>query len=214
MGIKLVHSKAGRPEGRGKIERYFQFVGSSFKPEAYDLINAGKIQTLEQLNRYFQIWLDSFYHERRHGETKQSPKTSFEENEHPLVYPSVDEIKEAFLWEEARKVDKTGCISFQGNRYEVEQNLVGKEITIRFNPYELEHLQIWEKGKRYKDALPLNVHRNIDRRIEKESDTETEPQNRSGLNYLELTEPQYEKRKKEQLGKMSYSKLMGENQYD
>jgi putative transposase len=211
LGIKLVHSKAGRPQGRGKIERFFQFVDSSFKPEAYDLIESEKIKTIEQLNRYFHIWLDMMYHERKHGETKQTPKDRFELNDQTLVYPTIEEIKEAFLWEENRKVDKTGCIRFQNNLYEVEQELVGKTVTLRFDPQDLSSIEVWYEGKQYTNAAHLHLQRHIHDKINislVESDLELS----SGLNYLELAGPGHKEKQKEKRGKMSYSTLLnGEN---
>lgn len=60
LGIKLSHSTPRRPQGRGKIERFFQFVDSSFKPEAYDLIESGRIRSIEELMEWHsQIALHS-----------------------------------------------------------------------------------------------------------------------------------------------------------
>lgn len=206
LGIKLSHSKPGRPEGRGKLERFFQFVDSSFKVEAYDLIESGKIQTIEELNHYFQIWLDTFYHERKHGETKQTPRERFEENDHPLVFPTLEEMKQAFLWEEKRKVDKTGCISFQNNKYEVDSELSGSEIIVRYDPIDLNHLEVWHDGKNFGLANALEVHRTIDRRFVVEEETQDEI--KTQLNFLELILPEHEKKKKEQLGRLSYSSII------
>lgn len=163
---------------------------------------------MEQLNQYFQIWLDSFYHERRHGETKQSPKHRFEENENPLLFPTLDDIKQAFMWEEKRKVDRTGCVSFQQNKYEVEQELVGQEVTLRYNPFDLTCIQIWYEGKEFLNATPLDVHRNIDKRVENEKNEISIANELSGLNFLELSQPEHKKQKKEKLGKLSYSRLL------
>jgi transposase InsO family protein len=33
LGFHLVHSRPGEPEGRGKIEKFFQYVDRSFKPK-------------------------------------------------------------------------------------------------------------------------------------------------------------------------------------
>jgi len=165
LGIKLSHSKPGRPEGSGNIERFFQFVDSSFKPEAYDLIETRKIVTVEQLNQYYKMWLDMLYHERIHGETKQSPRQRFEESGHPLTYPTLEELKDAFLWEETRKVDKASCIHFQTNIYEVDESLIGKVVTLRYDPLNLVNIQVWYEGKYHGDAAAVNLQRNWDDRL-------------------------------------------------
>jgi putative transposase len=206
LGIKLSHSTPRRPQGRGKIERFFQFVDSSFKPEAYDLIESGRIQSIEQLNRYFHIWKESIYHERKQGETKQTPKQRWEECEQPTVSVSFDELKKAFYWEEERKVDKAGCISFQGNKYEVESQLVGEYITIRFNPNDLENLEVWFDGKQFESAIPLNLSRPKHEKAASEELIQMSEE--SGLNFLELTAPSHETKLKEKRGVLSYQSLV------
>ncbi|WP_299095687.1 DDE-type integrase/transposase/recombinase [uncultured Metabacillus sp.] len=208
LGIKLTHSTPRRPQGRGKIERFFQFVDSSFKPEAYDLIESGRIQSIEQLNRYFHIWKESIYHERKHGETKQTPRQRWEECEQPSVSISIYDLKNAFYWEDERKVDKTGCISFQGNKYEVDSQLVGESITIRFDPNDLEKLEVWLNGKQFENAIPLNLSRPKHEKAASEESNHTNKE--SGLNFLELSAPSHEIKQKEKRGKLSYQSLMEE----
>jgi putative transposase len=67
LGIRLAHSKPYRPQGRGKIERLFQFVDSSFRPEVQVHVDQGKLTTLEELNSALRGWLDGYYHERVQG---------------------------------------------------------------------------------------------------------------------------------------------------
>ncbi|MEZ7173741.1 DDE-type integrase/transposase/recombinase [Sporosarcina sp. OR05] len=206
LGIKLTHSTVRRPQGRGKIERFFQFVDSSFKPEAYDLIESGRIQSIEQLNRYFHIWKESIYHERIHGETKQTPNQRWEECDQPTVSVSFSDLKNAFYWEEERKVDNTGCISFQGNKYEVESQLVGELITIRFDPNDLEKLEVWLNGNQYENALPLKLTRPKHEKAASQKANQTEEE--TGLNLLELSIPNHEQKQKEKRGTVSYQTLV------
>src|SRR5207344_1112547 len=58
LGIKLVHSAPGRPEGRGKIERFFRTVRDQFLVEITDG-EAAKITGLEELNRLFTAWAET-----------------------------------------------------------------------------------------------------------------------------------------------------------
>lgn len=206
LGIKLSHSTAGRPQGRGKIERFFQFVDTSFKPEAYDLIETGRITSIEELNRYFYIWTQSIYHERIHGETKQTPLQRWEECDHPTVSVSLTDLQQAFYWEEERKVDKTGCISFQGNKYEVDQELVGEKITIRFDPHDLEHLEVWFQEQQKNNAKPLNLLRAQHEKATYPDEVVLEE--KSGLNLLELSAPHFDQKQKKQRGSLSYQTLM------
>jgi putative transposase len=70
LGIKITHSAPGRPQGRGKIERFFGLVRQEFLVEVGD--GAG-IKDLARLNKLFTAWYETVYHARPHGETGQPP---------------------------------------------------------------------------------------------------------------------------------------------
>jgi putative transposase len=70
LGIKITHSAPGRPQGRGKIERFFRVVREEFLVEIGD--GAG-VADLAELNRLFTAWYETVYHARPHGETGQPP---------------------------------------------------------------------------------------------------------------------------------------------
>src|SRR6516162_7222128 len=59
LGIKIVHSMPGKPEGRGKIERFFRTVREQFLVEIGD-----DIGDLGELNRLFTAWAETVYHRR------------------------------------------------------------------------------------------------------------------------------------------------------
>ena len=61
LGIRLVHSAPGRPEGRGKIERFFRTVRDQFLVEITDEA-AVRISGLDELNRLFTAWAETVYH--------------------------------------------------------------------------------------------------------------------------------------------------------
>ena len=170
LGIRLSHSQAYRPMGRGKVEKFFQFVDSSFKPEALAAIAAGKIRTLEDLNQAFWAWLDGYYHMRVHGTTKEAPAerlARFPVN--PLPY-SKAELRRLFFVEETRKVDKAGCISLEGKIYEVAQELSCLTVQVRFDPFDPADAEIWSGGILQGPARLLNAQHNFKtKRIQKQA---------------------------------------------
>lgn len=103
-----MHSRPYRPQGRGKIEKFFRFVDQSFLPEVQTLTQGGEYLTLDKLNGLFWAWLDVAYLNRAHRATKQTPKERFEQDSEPLRTIDPVALQEAFLWEEERMVDKTG----------------------------------------------------------------------------------------------------------
>jgi len=168
LGVRLSHSRPYRPAGRGKIERFFRFVDTSFKPEAYESIQNGHIQTLHQLNEAFQAWLEGYYHQRIHGSTGEAPTVRYQRTVKPLRHISVLDLSDIFLWEEERTVDKTGCISLSGNRYEVDLELARRKVQVRFDPFDLQTIQVWCNGQRFSDARPLELNRRYDHRVRPE----------------------------------------------
>src|SRR5690606_32238488 len=97
MGTKLIHAKPYSPESKGKIEKWFRYVDSSFTGEAQLLLNQGKITTLEQLNRYLHSWVES-YNTRIHRTTKQTPKHRFEASNAAIRHMTAEELQCLFLW--------------------------------------------------------------------------------------------------------------------
>lgn len=50
--------RPGRPQGRGKIERFFRSVDQSLVPEAQALVATGRLTSLAELNEFFWAWLE------------------------------------------------------------------------------------------------------------------------------------------------------------
>lgn len=189
LGIRLSHSKPYRPQGRGKVERLFQFVDSSFRPEVQALVNKGDVTTLEALNAALRSWLDGYYHVREHGSTKQSPRARFEASTKTRKRKLLTELNELFLWEETRKVDKTGCIQLGGNTYEVESDLARCMVSLRYDPFDLTELQVWQGERRYANAVPIELNRKRSRKaVEQERTPSQKPDAEDAVSFLALAE--------------------------
>jgi len=186
LGIRLAHSKPYRPQGRGKVERFFQFIDSSFRPEVQAHVDQGKLTTLEELNSTLRSWLDGYYHERVHGSTKRAPREKFESSGRKLKRKSLTELNELFLWEETRSVDKAGCVKLGGNVYEVDTALAGHKIQLRYDPFDLTDIQVWLEDKRYEDAKPVELNRKRGKKPD-EPEPKAPPQTET-LSFIELAE--------------------------
>ena len=167
LGIHLSHSRCYRPQGRGKIERMFRFVDTSFKPEAYQLIAEGAITSLAELNAALASWVDGYYHRRKHGTTKETPTNRMAGCTRLMRRKTFAELYEIFLWEEERKVDKAACIKLYGNQYELDTELSQLKVILRYDPFDLTVIQVWQDGKRFTDAKPLNVYRSVHEKVGK-----------------------------------------------
>jgi putative transposase len=188
LGIRLVHSRPGRPQGRGKIERFFATVRGQFLVE----IDDDQLDTLEQLNGLFTAWVETRYHHRPHRETRQSPLARFTAAGTPDV-PSPQLLREAFLWAEHRTVTKTAMISLHGNRYEVDPALVGRKIQVVFDPFDLQHLEVRFNNQHFGVAVPheLATHVHPKATAEPPDVLDGMPATPTGIDYLALVEAEH-----------------------
>ncbi|MCJ7713679.1 DDE-type integrase/transposase/recombinase [Candidatus Bathyarchaeota archaeon] len=63
LGIKLTYSTPYHPQGKGKIERFWNNVQSSFVSE----VKQHKVANIMDLNDMFQGWLKTEYHDKIHS---------------------------------------------------------------------------------------------------------------------------------------------------
>ena len=186
LGIKLVHSTPGRPEGRGKIERLFKTVRDQFLVEITgEAGTAGRhhVADLLELNRLFTAWVETVYHRQTHSETGQQPLARFLAGG-PFALPSPAMLAEAFCWEERRVVTKTATVSLHGNTYEVDPVLVRRKVELVFDPFDLTHVEVRYQGVCYGLAVPHRIGRHSHPKARPE--TPPEPLRPSGINYAGL----------------------------
>ncbi|MEW6696228.1 MAG: Mu transposase C-terminal domain-containing protein [Bacillota bacterium] len=145
----------------------FRFIDTNFKPEAYEQVENGKIVTLEHLNEALASWVDGYYHRRKHGSTGQTPLERLSKSQRTLRRKTITELTEIFLWEEDRKADKTGCVKLHGNTYEVDLDLAGKQVLLRYDPFNLSVIQVWYQEKRFADATPVDLTQAYHRKFKK-----------------------------------------------
>ena len=86
-----------------------------------------------------------------------SPLQEFNRDTRPLVFLDAAVVGEAFLYHESRKVDKGGCISFQGHRYETRTQLIGRTVEIAYDPSAPETITVSCQGVEPFQAKPLQI---------------------------------------------------------
>jgi putative transposase len=143
LGIRLRFAKPYAAESKGKIERFNRVV-DSFLSEA----SLEKPKTLDRLNALFQVWLTECYQHKPHAGLgdNRSPEVAFRSDRRALRFTLEETIANAFLHCESRKVDKSGCISFMGKRYEVGLAFIGREVEVIYDPREISELTIESEG--------------------------------------------------------------------
>jgi len=141
LGIKLLYALPYHPESTGKVER-FNRTFDAFLAEV--VLKTPK--TLDEYNYFLGVWLMECYNTKGHSALDSTPEMAYNSSDSPLRHPSADEVAFAFLHYEVRKVDKSGCISFQGKKYETNLLLIGHSVTVLYDPRDIESIFIEHKS--------------------------------------------------------------------
>jgi putative transposase len=184
LGIRLVHSRPGRPQGRGKIERFFRTVRDQFLVE----VQARGPATLVELNRLFAAWVETVYHRRAHSETGAAPLERFEADG-PFRLPTPDQLHEAFLWSERRMVTKTATVSLFSNTFEVDAALVGRRVELVFDPFDLATVEVRFEGRSMGNGVAHVVRRHTHPMVTPTA--APRPPAATGIDYLGLVEARH-----------------------
>ncbi len=142
MGIRLLYAAPYSPEATGKPERFNRTIDAFLNEAVLE-----KPQTLDELNRLFNIWLEECYQHKPHSALgNKSPAAVYHSDKKALKFLDPETVSNAFLHFEERKVDKSGCISFQGAKYEVGINFVGNKVGVVYDPADISRLTIEYEG--------------------------------------------------------------------
>ncbi len=199
LGIRLIHSTPGRPQGRGKIERFFRTVREQFLVEITGEITGGitgepgsggdgepgrhLVADLDELNRLFTAWVETVYHRRVHSETGAPPLARWHAGG-PFPLPAPAALAEAFLWEAHRTVTKTALVSLQGNTYQVDPLLVGQRVELVFDPFDLTTVAVRVRGVGAGTAIPHRIGRHS--HVKARPETPPEVPAATGIDYARL----------------------------
>lgn len=188
LGIRLTHSKPGQPAGRGKVERLFRTVREQFLVELNVPGALEAVTDLAALNELFAAWVETVYHQRIHSETGHKPLERFLAAGPPAL-PSPQLLREAFLWSEHRRVSKTATVSLHGNRYEVDAALIGRQVEVVFDPFDLTTLEVRYQGRPMGLAVPHRIGTHV--HPQARPDLPPAPAAPTGIDYLGLVAAQH-----------------------
>jgi transposase InsO family protein len=160
LGIALIHSRPYKPQGRGKIERWFKTV----RAQLLTRLTAADVASLQALNRRLQQWVEGEYHQSPHrGLDGRTPPEQWAlcGDEVRYLEPNLD-LDDLFLFETQRKVQKDRTVSLHGVVYEVDAVLVGEKVTLRYDPSAPtgRAIQVWHDGKAIERAKPVQTYAN------------------------------------------------------
>ena len=206
--LQIRHSQTAiySPESKGKIERFMR-TAEQFIEEVRLL----KPQTLQELNQAFHIWLEEGYNHHTHSALKtpegveQTPAQVFNTKATKLRFVGVEELRDAFLWEEDRKVRKDGCLSLHSIEFDAGPEFIGQTVELRYDRFDPTFAELWSNGKKIKIIYPkgtLSAHP-----TPALPDETTAPPKASRL--LNVLEKQGKERRKQALGAISFRSIGG-----
>ncbi len=166
LGIQVRYAPLRSGKSKGKIERFHQVVDAFLRE-----VKLQKVKTLEELNHYWEIYREEYYHKLPHAGIREyyeslgvpipqegiSPLQEWNRDSRTLTYLDRDVVAEAFLHHEKRRVDKGACISFRNRRYETRPSLIGFEVEISYDPASPETLTVRYPGMEPFAARPVKI---------------------------------------------------------
>jgi len=152
LGIALIHSRPYKPQGRGKIERFFRTVREAF-------LVGFRGENLDDLNMAFDAWLTDVYHARKHTATGQSPFERFTSNM-ACLRTAPSDLRDHFRKAARRTVAKDRTLTLSGKLYEAPVALIGKRVEILYHESDPNRVEIRFNKQSYGYLLPVDIHVN------------------------------------------------------
>jgi len=152
LAIALIHARPYKPQGKGKIERWFKTVRSRFLTHC-------NFTTLPELNTAFDQWLHDDYHRKKHTSIGQTPFERFTAQMHCLRSAPVN-LKDYFRKVARRTIASDRTITLNGRLYEGPVALIGKRIELLYHETEPEKVEVKYQHKSFGLIRPVDLHVN------------------------------------------------------
>jgi len=209
LGNCLIFAKQYAAESKGKIERWKRTL-DSFLAE----VRLEHPRTLDVLNTRFAAWLSECYQHKPHSALPQdtTPETAYRSDAQPMRWVSPEVLKDAFLHADKRKVDKSGCVSFQGQKYEVGLAFIGCTVEIIYDPHDISVVTVEYEGHSPWTAKPLVIGSHAGKRPALPDHLGTV--STQGSRLLDAAAKQEEARQERQVPAVSYRTMVREGQAD
>lgn len=151
LHIRLIHSTVARPQGRGKIERFFGTVNTELLADLPGYIGEGQpwptpTLSLAELDTAVERFVAT-YNDRTHSEIGTSPRSAWiAEGWLPRMPESLEALDGLLLTVAKTRVVRRDGIRFQGLCY-VSPTLagyVGQSVVIRYDPRDITEIRVFD----------------------------------------------------------------------
>jgi len=191
LGTHLLHTAPRDCQAKGAIERWHR----TWREEVGDELPEDPL-ALAELNAVHWAWLSAEYHARRHDTTGRAPTEHWlAEARHLRAVAQGLDIDEVFLHRAWRKVRKDATVRWAGGLFEVRCELVGKKVELRYDPTDKEaRPRVFVDGHFVCDTVPLDRHRNANRRRRRDLGQPDPAVEATGLDPLALIQQEHYER--------------------
>jgi len=147
LHIRMIHSTVGRPQGRGKIERFFGTVNTELPGYiAHGQPTPAPKLSLAELDTAMEGFVAT-YNDRTHSELGASPRSAWiAEGWMPRLPENLEDLDGLLLTVAQTRVVRRDGIRFQGLRY-VSSTLagyVGRSVVIRYDPRDITEIRVFD----------------------------------------------------------------------
>ncbi|MDZ8173224.1 Mu transposase C-terminal domain-containing protein [Microbacterium xanthum] len=152
LRIRILHSTVGRPQGRGKIERFFRTINTELLATLPGHLGPGSknlspVLDFAALDQAIGSFIAN-YNERPHRELGISPRDAWvADGWLPRMPDSLEQLDGLLLTvPKSRMVQRDG-IHFQGQRYLAPTlaPFVGHTVTIRYDPRDISEIRVYDR---------------------------------------------------------------------
>ena len=151
LHIRTIHSTVGRPQGRGKIERFFGTINTEVLAALPGCLGPGirapqPVLDLPALDREIGAFI-AIYNDRAHSELGISPRDSWvADGWLPRMPDTLEDLDGLLLTVPKNRVVQRDGIHFQGQRYlsPTLAPFVGRTITIRYDPRDISEIRVFD----------------------------------------------------------------------
>lgn len=159
LGIGLSYARPYKPQGKGKIERYFKTVRGQF------LVELPENLTLNELNERFYNYVEEIYHKRRHGTTGETPINRYLNDGKNLRKAPVN-LPEFFRKKDVRIVNNDRTVKLKGQLFEAPVGLIGHQVSLRYENADRIEVFLDDESKGFLTPLNTDVNSRVKRNID------------------------------------------------
>ena len=155
LHFEITYSTVARPQGRGKIERFYGTVNTELLTELPGHLARGHtppapVLTLQELDTAIGRFITEDYHQREHPEIKATPHHAWTSDGWlPRLPATMDELNLLLLTVAKPRIVHRDGVHFQGLRYvsPLLAAYVREPVIVRYDPRDIAEIRIFHKNQ-------------------------------------------------------------------